>query len=312
MPEEVISQLSRWGPGGCSPCTEAQAQAYCRSLTLGRYENFSVLSSLVPERLQEGVCAVYAFCRWADDLGDEVGDAAKSEELLLWWRGELDACFGGRATHPVFLSLRPMIDRHGLEPTEFHRLIDAFVQDQHVNRYRTWDQVVDYCTGSVDPVGRLVLRIAGADQSQEQLEHSDRVCTGLQLANHWQDVQRDLLERDRIYLPMNEAKIDEFESRLVTTIRQGHAPDPEFLEAYRCFIRALVERTRPMLECVQPLMASLEPDVRPMVWLFAAGGLTVLDLIEQSNCETALYRVKISKLRKASLVWKATRHGRVA
>ncbi|MCH2142050.1 MAG: squalene synthase HpnC [Phycisphaerales bacterium] len=307
MSEGIVSQLDRWGPGHSSICGSADAAAYCRALTLGRYENFSVLSRLVPKHLEDGVCAVYAFCRWADDLGDEIADPEEAKSLLDWWRAQLESCFQGNASHPVYVALQPVIEQYKLDSTEFHHLIDAFVQDQHINRYQTWGQVVDYCTRSADPVGRLVLRLCKADRSKEQLSWSDAVCTGLQLANHWQDVQRDLLERNRIYLPMEDSGIDDFESRLIATVQMGHAPDPTFLDSYRSFIRTLVHRTRPLLEQAQQLSASLEPDVRPMISLFAQGGWAVLDLIEQSNCETALYRVRISKLRKAWLVWQATR-----
>ncbi len=310
MSEDIVSQLDQWGPGHSSTCGSTDAKAYCRRLTLGRYENFSVLSRLVPQRLESGVCAIYAFCRWADDLGDEITDSEQAKRLLAWWRAELEACFSGHATHPVFVALQPIIDEYELEPMEFHHLIDAFVQDQEINRYHNWDQVIDYCTRSADPVGRLVLRLCGADRTDAQLSWSDAVCTGLQLANHWQDVRRDFLERNRIYLPMDESGIEQFESRLMATIQFGHAPDATFLESYRGFIRDLVARTRPLLEQAVPLAASLAPDVRPMIQLFARGGWTVLDLIEQSNCETALYRVHISKLRKAWLVWQATRSGR--
>ena len=307
MSEGIVSQLDQWGPGHSSICGSADAAAYCRALTLGRYENFSVLSRLVPKHLEDGVCAVYAFCRWADDLGDEIADPEQAKSLLDWWRSQLESCYQGNASHPVYVALQPVIDKYELEPTEFHHLIDAFLQDQHINRYHTWGEVVDYCKRSADPVGRLVLRLCKADRSNEQLSWSDAVCTGLQLTNHWQDVQRDLLERNRIYLPIEDSGIDDFESRLITTVQMGHAPDPTFLDSYRSFIRTLVHRTRPLLEQAEQLSASLEPNVRPMINLFAQGGWSVLDLIEQSNCETALYRVRISKLRKAWLVWQAMR-----
>src|SRR5690606_26591227 len=140
--------------------------------TTSHYENFSVLSRLVPERLREDFAAVYAYCRWSDDLGDETGadDAARerSLELLAWWRGQLQACVraarggaGAPPRHPVFITLAETIRRHELPDEPFHHLIDAFEQDQRVRRYETWEQVLHYCTRSADPVGRIVLGLDG-------------------------------------------------------------------------------------------------------------------------------------------------------
>jgi squalene synthase HpnC len=311
MGSDIIDKLDQWGPERCESIGLEESLAYCRRLTLGRYENFSVLSRLVPDRMRDGVCAVYAYCRWADDLADESANPEMALSLLAWWRTELDACVAGEPRHPVFVALAGAIEQYGLDAAPLHRLLDAFVQDQRVSRYDTWDDVLAYCRGSADPVGRLVLQLAGASMDEAQLQASDAVCTGLQLANHWQDVQRDILERDRIYIPCDVMTAADFEDRMIRTARMGHAPDREFLECYRAVMRDLVERTAPMLAQVEPLLASVPADVRPMLWLFAAGGQAILELIERSDHETVLYRVSISKPRKAWLAWQASRKGRV-
>ncbi|MEE2681568.1 MAG: squalene/phytoene synthase family protein, partial [Planctomycetota bacterium] len=106
----VIDLLATWGPG-CDPSvSSSESRRYCHDLAIEHGENFSVLSRFVPERMHDGMCAVYAFCRWSDDLGDEIGDRDRSTELLSWWRSELDACFDGRASHPVFVALAPVIE----------------------------------------------------------------------------------------------------------------------------------------------------------------------------------------------------------
>lgn len=196
-----VDQLDAFGPERCELLSVEQARSWCRRLALGRYENFSVLSALVPRDLRDDFAAVYAFCRWADDLGDEVGDPVRSLELLAWWRRELEQCFAGEPRHPVFIALHPTITKHDLPMQPFDALIRAFEQDQTKRRYETWEEVIDYCTRSADPVGRLVLMLCGEPRTEEVFTLSDKICTALQLTNHWQDVKRDILERDRIYIP---------------------------------------------------------------------------------------------------------------
>jgi len=200
MTSIVLQQLDRYGPDHCETVPPSEARRYAVDLATSHYENFTVVSRVLPARLREDFAAVYAFCRWADDLGDETGDPRRSLELLDWWRQELDACYRGEPRHPVFVALKPTIEKHDIPATPFEKLIDAFVQDQGLTRSHTWEQVVDYCTRSADPVGRLVLYMCGYRDEQRQ-RLSDCTCTALQLANFWQDVRRDILERDRIYVP---------------------------------------------------------------------------------------------------------------
>lgn len=312
MGSDITHMLKRWGPDHCEQIPPREAMAYCRTLTLGHYENFSVLSRFVPARLRDGVSAVYAYCRWADDLSDEAGDPSVASDRLAWWRRELDDCFAGSPRHPVFVALAGVAEQYDLDRTAFDHLLDAFEQDQEQSRYDTWDDLLLYCGGSADPVGHLVLKMSGEDMSEEQLLASNAVCSGLQLVNHWQDVRRDAVERDRIYIPRDMVDVPDFESRLLSTARAGHAPDHEFLAAYRGVIADLMARTRPMLLQVIPLMASVRPDLRRMLWLFAAGGSSILDAIQRSDHETVLYRVSISRPRKLWLLWLASRQGRAA
>ncbi|MDG2094883.1 MAG: squalene/phytoene synthase family protein [Phycisphaerales bacterium] len=308
----IIEQLDRWGPGQRPGTSTGEAMAYCRRLALGHYENFSVLSRMVPEPMREGAAVVYAFCRWADDLGDEIKDHSRSLELLDWWRNELNACFAGEGFHhPVFIALASIRERYGLESKPFLDLIDAFEQDQRIGRYDTWDQLVDYCSRSADPVGRLVLRLADQDHDQATLAASDAICTALQLANHWQDARRDLVERDRIYIPAEcHGSIQSFEDRFRWTIEHGHSPDHEFLDEWRAMMQSIVKRTWPGFEKIDPLLERLTPELRPMIWLFAAGGSTILRKIERINYETILFRPKINLFEKLSLLLLSRRAAR--
>src|SRR5262245_12394421 len=149
---EVLGPASRH-----APVSLEQARAYCRRLTLLHYENFSIASLLLPRRLVPHFQAVYAYCRWADDLGDETGGGSRALALLEWWRQELLRCYEGAPRHPVMIALAKTIERFQISPQPFLDLIDAFEQDQRIKRYRTYVQLEDYCRRSANPVGRLVL-----------------------------------------------------------------------------------------------------------------------------------------------------------
>ncbi|OYW19441.1 MAG: squalene synthase HpnC, partial [Planctomycetales bacterium 12-60-4] len=196
------ADLDCWGPAAAtlkSAPNQSEAEAYCRQLATSHYENFPLVSWLLPPQLHQHFYNVYAYCRWADDLGDEVGDTARSLELLGWWRAELDRCYAGDASHPVFVALKSTIAEFAIPRAPFSDLISAFEQDQHVREYDTFEQLRDYCRRSADPVGRIVLYLC-RQFSEENAAWSDSICTGLQLANFWQDVARDY-DIGRIYLP---------------------------------------------------------------------------------------------------------------
>src|SRR5882757_8555683 len=182
-------------------CTPEQGRTYTRWLATRHYENFHVVSFLLPKRLHQDFYNVYSYCRWADDLADEIADKAESLRLLAWWRSELDAMYAGRATHPVFAALGPTVERYGIPRQPFSDLLDAFVQDQTVTRYANWEELFGYCRNSANPVGRLVLYLCGYSDPQRQ-RLSDATCTALQLANFWQDVTVDL-QKDRVYIPLD-------------------------------------------------------------------------------------------------------------
>ena len=309
--KRVVEELrefgpDRIGPGVPPPMGTESARAWCAALASGHYENFSVLSSLVPERLRGDFAAVYAFCRWADDLGDEAGTAGDERlRLLAWWRGELQACFAGTPRHPVFVALRPTVEAHRLPMRPFDDLIRAFEEDQTKTRFATWDELASYCTRSADPVGRLVLGLFDL-ATEERMAMSDRVCTALQVVNHVQDVRRDLLERDRIYLPSElTAGVADFEARLRRSAELGHACDREFLAEYRTAVRPLVDRCWSLFDEGRALLPTLTDEARPVVRLFMEGGEHVLREIEDWHLETCIHRPRLSPARKLFLVTRA-------
>jgi len=267
------NELKRYGPGaeGEPVVSTVQARAYCRRLAKSHYENFSIVSWLLPRRLHQHFYNVYAYCRWADDLGDEVAEAQQSLELLDWWRGQLNDCYAGSARHPVFVALDETIQECRIPRQPFEDLISAFEQDQRINEYETFADLRDYCRLSADPVGRLVLFICG-QHSESRARLSDSICTGLQLANFWQDVARDF-DMGRVYLPAEDR------------MRFGYSPDDlkarttnnAFLE----LMRFEVDRAREFLLAGLPLVEHLPGRLRVDIELFARGGLKILDRIQQ-------------------------------
>src|SRR5689334_16628244 len=174
-------ELARLGPGvPYPPVGRAEAQAYCTRLARTHYENFTVPSLLLPRHLLRHFHAVYAYCRWADDLADEVGGGSRALNLLRWWREELLRCYDGRPRHPVMIALRDTIRRFDIPPKPFLDLLAAFEQDQRVTHYQTYDELLGYCRCSANPVGHLVLYLCRSFDA-ERARLSDFVCTGLQL-----------------------------------------------------------------------------------------------------------------------------------
>jgi len=305
MASIILDQLDTYGPAHCERLDYDAASAYTRELATRHYENFSVVTRLLPARLRDDFAHVYAFCRWADDLGDEVGDPAQSEELLHWWRDELDACYAGEPRHPVFVALQRTITNHDIPSEPFEKLIDAFVQDQHVHRYETWDQVVDYCTRSADPVGRLVLYMAGCRDAQRQTL-SDATCTALQLVNFWQDVRRDILERDRIYVPGDTLAAHGLtHDDLVGHVTAAHALDTAQMDAYRAALADLMARTWPLFQRGRELWPLVPREVRLSIKLFTLGGESVMRRIEKINYATLDQRPRVGKAAKLGLMLKA-------
>jgi squalene synthase HpnC len=180
-----------------------EARAYCRTLAHSHYENFIVASLFLPSSIRQHFYNIYAFCRISDDLGDESESPIKALELLDCWEEELTSCYQGNPRHPVFQSLRETIEEFHIPIEPFSNLLEAFKRDQKKNRYQTYAELLDYCRYSANPVGHLVLYLAGyGDQERQSL--SDKTCTALQLANHWQDIERDLVRLDRIYIPLED------------------------------------------------------------------------------------------------------------
>jgi squalene synthase HpnC len=290
-PDEL--EIAKHAPAaGCSP---ESAQQYTRWLATHHYENFNVVSWLLPKDLHQHFYNLYAYCRWADDLGDEIPDHSRALELLDWWEQELDACYQGHPSHPVFVALRKTIVAKDIPKQPFADLLKAFRQDQTVKRYPTWDAMVGYCVFSANPVGRLVLYLCSYRDVERQ-RFSDATCTALQLANFWQDVSRDL-EKGRIYIPID--------------IAAGHGltatdiVERRFDARYVELMKDLIGRTRELFAEGMPLAKMVDARLSVDLEMFSRGGLAVLDAIEASGYDTLHHRPSIGKGKQVRLLGRA-------
>ena len=269
-----------------------ESLAYTRWLATHHYENFHVVSFLLPKRLHQDFYNVYSFCRWADDLGDEIGDPKESLRLLAWWRGELQAMYGGRVSHPVFVALKETAARHQLPMDTFDDLIKAFEQDQTVTRYRDFEALFQYCRYSANPVGRLVLGMCGyRDAARQQL--SDATCTALQLANFWQDVIVDL-EKDRVYLPLDVLERNGYSVEALAARR--------FDGQFRAAMKEAVDVARNLFLKGMPLADQVDRRLAIDLELFSRGGLKILEKIERQDYNVLAARPAISRVERVGLL----------
>jgi squalene synthase HpnC len=275
------------------PGTESHmAEAFdaCEQLARSHYENFSVGTRLLPKTARRHLYAVYAFCRGVDDLGDEAtGDRLA---LLDDWEEQLRLCYQGTPTHPYFTALHATIREFGIPQELFRKLVEANRRDQRILHHPNFEELLDYCDHSANPVGRIVLHVLGhTDPKMHQL--SDHTCTALQLANFWQDVRRDR-EKGRIYLPADDMR------RFGVTegdIASGHATP-----AFRSLMKFQVERARDLFMKGYPLADMVRGRFRIDLALFTAGGLSVLQAIERLDYDVLALRPEVGGRRKARLI----------
>ncbi|HEV3163220.1 MAG TPA: squalene synthase HpnC [Isosphaeraceae bacterium] len=284
--------LLKYGPQASYSVSPEQARAYCAHLTASHYENFSVVTWLTPRALRPAFQSIYAFCRWSDDLGDEVGDRARSRELLAWWRGELAALYEGQPRHPVMVALADTVREFQIPPGPFEALISAFEQDQEVTDYDTYEHLLDYCSRSANPVGHLVLYLARSFNPQNAALAND-TCTGLQLANFWQDFARDLAI-GRIYLPREDRERFGYPEEDLRNLK--------FTPSFAALLTFEVARTRELMYRGWPLVERMPKALAVDVDLFTRGGLAILDRIEAQGFNVLQSRPSLSKGVKLGLL----------
>lgn len=241
-------------------------------------ENFPVAFLLAPRDVRADMATVYAFCRATDDLGDE-GPGGPDERMaeLDRWQAQLEAAAAGGPAPPLLVAVAELAERRGIAPSVFARLIEANRMDQRRSRWGTHDELLDYCRHSATPVGEMVLGVLGY-RDPWRIAMSDETCIGLQLVNFWQDVARDLRDRDRVYLP---AEAMEAHGVTVDDLRR-----PPASPAVRALVAAEVGRARAHLEAGAPLHRFVPRRVALDIRMFTAGGLALCDAIARRGHDT--------------------------
>jgi phytoene synthase len=273
-----------------------EAFAFCEARVRAHYENFPV-GLVVPRAKRRYVHALYAYARAADDFADEPMYEGMRAEKLDQWEARLHAAYEGRADDPIFIALARTVADLDIPKALLLDLLSAFRQDVVKPRYDTWAELLDYCRRSADPVGRLVLLVFGyRDEPLAAL--SDRVCTALQLANHWQDLAVDL-GRGRIYAPR--------ELREAHGVREWDLNAGRLTPEFEALMKDLVARTRVLFEEGRPLCDRVGRDLRFEMRLTWLGGWTILDGIERAGYDVFRRRPRHGLAAKARLAWRAWR-----
>lgn len=271
-----------------------EAFAYCRARVKAHYENFPV-GLFVPREKRRYVYALYAFARAADDFADEPECEGTRRERLAEWQARLDETYEGRPEGPIFVGLGETIRRLDIPKSLLDDLLSAFRQDTVKQRYASWEELLDYCERSANPIGRLVLLVFGyKDPSFVPL--SDAICTALQLANHWQDLGIDAA-RDRLYVPAD--------AMARHGVSDTHLRERRADTRFKGLMAELVERTRRMFEVGRPLCDRVGKDVRFELRLTWLGGTAILDRIESAGYDVFRKRPRHSRAAKLALALQA-------
>lgn len=294
----ALSNISWESSGGDTPTISlSDAFAHCQALAASHYENFPVASLVLPKKLRPYVAAVYAFARIADDFADEAAFAEVRMARLKEWEGLLKDMEENPPSHPVFIALKETIQRFQIPILYFSDLLTAFKMDVITTRYATFTQVLNYCRYSANPVGRIVLHIMGYPVPRF-MEYSDAICTALQLANFWQDVEVDLA-KNRVYLP--EEDMGRF-GVSIADLRSGKNSD-----AFKRLMRFQIERAYELFEKGKPLCTKVPGRFGFELRLTWLGGTTILKKLGRQNGAVFGCRPVLTKWDALGFVLKAFR-----
>ncbi len=273
-----------------------EAYRYCVQLAFSHYENFPVASRFIPRDKRKHVAAVYAFARIADDFADEPGLKQENRlQKLQDWDTRLSDCYGGTASHPVFVALGNTVRQFQIPQQLFQNLLAAFRRDVTVRRYESFEDVLAYCRNSANPVGRLVLLLFGY-KDEAMMGWSDKICTALQLTNFWQDLSIDL-EKDRLYIPLEDIR----KFNLGVQDIQGKRSSP----AFRDLMEFEVQRTKELFEEGKPLLTNVGKELSLEMKLTWFGGMQILKKIVGLDYDVLHHRPTLSLFDKTSLVLRA-------
>lgn len=301
LPAALLEPLQRsW--------SEVESFDYCSKLTKAHYENFPVGSVLAPAHMQKAIHSLYAFMRTADDFADENranGDEAERLAYLESWDELLTQMVSSTPQHPIFIALKKTVADYHL-PIEWLRdLLTAFKLDVTKRRYGNQQELLDYCRYSANPVGRLILTLFGY-RSEPLYQLSDAICTGLQLANHWQDVAVDLA-KDRIYLPQDEMSVHGLSDLDLFELKSSNVPltSTEKGKRFQKFLAYKVQETQKLFEKGKPLPSFVRGRLRLELKLTWWGGVTVLQKIQAIQMDVFQHRPVVGKWDWFTLVFKS-------
>lgn len=265
------------------------AYQFCQQLAQNHYENFPVASVLLPKELRLPISVIYAFARTADDFADE-GDILPKQrlELLEAYSSNLHLISSNnyQDDNPIFIALADVIQRHDLPILLFENLLSAFKQDVSTQHYRDFDEILDYCQRSANPVGQLLLYLQD-NPTEEQLRQSDAICTALQLINFYQDIVQDLTEQGRLYLPINELK--EFDVNEQDLLQQNTTNIAQL-------IRHQYQRAHSIMASGITLGTTLEGRIGWEIRAMTLGGILTLNKLMSQDDSSLLTRPRLSKL----------------
>lgn len=251
------------------------------------YENFPVISLAIPKSVRKHVAVIYQFARQADDIADE-GNLPPEQriELLDQYTNELKKCLEGKNENTFWFALYNTIAEKKLSPGYFYDLLSAFSQDIRLNRYKDFDQLLNYCRRSANPVGRLMLQLFDV-RDESIYQYSDAICTALQLANFYQDISIDFL-KNRIYIPLDELEkfgVDEkvFEKKQINT-------------NFQKLMRFQVSRTRDLFKQGKNLLEYLPKSFLIQMKMTILGGEKILDKIEAIDFDVLNIRPKLNRI----------------
>jgi phytoene synthase len=288
-----------------TPIARDRAYAYCERLARDHYENFPVASYLLPAAMRPHIAAIYAFARRADDFADEAGLPDDERcRLLDDWLARLRAAAADEPSEPaetatgddlIFHALGRTMRRHALPLGLFEDLLSAFRQDVTVRRYATWADLLDYCRRSANPVGRLVLRIAGCDDVQLD-RASDALCTALQLANFWQDLERDWV-KGRLYVPRADAD--------AAGAMESDLDARRMTPAWRAALAAVAARTRTLFDEGRAVADGVSGRLRWELRFTWLGGVRILDRLERAGFDVFEKRPALGPSDAPAILWGA-------
>ena len=266
---------------------------YSQKLIKTSYENFPLWSSLYLKNLMPDLSSIYYFCRKVDDISDLNKDSARKELLNL--EKSLNDCFQKKCDeNDEFFNLMQTIIKFDLSIDDFQSLIKANYHDLEITRYNSFDDLIEYCKLSANPVGSLVLKIFG-DFNETNLKLSNYICTGLQLINFIQDIRRDS-NLGRIYMPIEDLKKFEIDEKDILENKSTFK--------LRELVKMQCDRSYEIINNGKPLVQLLNGAKKIPISLFIQSGNLVLDKIKKINYETVLIRPRVNKIEKSMMVTK--------